>query len=46
MLFKCLQVVKEVQHMSENGWFVSHLVDLLYHSGRLDVLDNADVDDL
>lgn len=43
MLF---QVIKEIQHMSENGWFVSHLTDILYHSGRLDFLDTSEVNDL
>lgn len=32
--------------MSENGWFASHLTDLLYHSGRLDFLDTSEADDL
>lgn len=34
-----LQVIKEIQFMSENGWFVAHITDLLYHSGRLHSLD-------
>jgi nuclear pore complex protein Nup85 len=38
MEFDILQVIKEIQHMTENGWFVSHLTDLLYHSGRLNDL--------
>lgn len=33
MEFDILQVIKEIQHMSENGWFVTHLMDLLYHNG-------------
>lgn len=40
-----LQVVKEIQDMTENGWFVTHLTDLLYHLGHLQILDkleNAD----
>lgn len=28
--------------MSENGWFVAHLTDLLYHCGRLDILNEKD----
>lgn len=28
--------------MSENGWFVAHLTDLLYHCGKLDALDNQE----
>ncbi|KAF5289717.1 hypothetical protein FQA39_LY03634 [Lamprigera yunnana] len=39
-----IQVIKEIQQMSENGWFVSHLTDLLYHSGRLEVLDNSELE--
>lgn len=34
-----LQVVKEIQCMAENGWFVTHLTDLLYHSGCMSVLE-------
>ncbi|XP_022910354.1 nuclear pore complex protein Nup85 [Onthophagus taurus] len=37
-----LQVMKEVQHMNENGWFVTHLTDLFYHSGCLDILDKGE----
>ncbi|RZC34971.1 nuclear pore complex protein Nup85 [Asbolus verrucosus] len=39
MEFDVLQVIKEVQHMTENGWFVCHLTDLLYHAGRLSDLN-------
>ncbi|XP_044253576.1 nuclear pore complex protein Nup85 [Tribolium madens] len=35
MEFDILQVIKEIQNMTDSGWFVSHLTDLLYHSGRL-----------
>ncbi|XP_025837067.1 nuclear pore complex protein Nup85-like [Agrilus planipennis] len=38
------QVIKEIQHMSENGWFVSHLTDLLFHAGVLDTLDGTNED--
>lgn len=31
--------------MTENGWFVSHLTDLLYHSGKLATLER-EVDNL
>ncbi|XP_019867827.2 nuclear pore complex protein Nup85 [Aethina tumida] len=33
--FDELQVIKEIQQMSENGWFVTHLTDILYHADRL-----------
>ncbi|ENN77698.1 hypothetical protein YQE_05771, partial [Dendroctonus ponderosae] len=33
------EVIKEVQEMTENGWFVSHFTDLLHHSGRLSSLE-------
>lgn len=33
MEFDLLQVIKEIQYMSENGWFVTHLTNLLYHNG-------------
>ncbi|CAH0563752.1 unnamed protein product [Brassicogethes aeneus] len=39
MEFDVLQVIKEIQHMSENGWFVTHLTDLLYHAGKLSNLE-------
>ncbi|XP_072384789.1 nuclear pore complex protein Nup85 [Diabrotica undecimpunctata] len=35
MDFDIFQVIKEIQNMYDNGWFVSHLTDLLYHCGRL-----------
>ncbi|XP_018578026.1 nuclear pore complex protein Nup85 [Anoplophora glabripennis] len=39
MEFDMFQVIKEIQYMTENGWFVSHFTDLLYHSGRLSTLE-------
>ncbi|XP_012258938.2 nuclear pore complex protein Nup85 [Athalia rosae] len=33
------QVIKEIQHMSDNGWFAAHLTNLLYNCGRLDIMD-------
>nr|AEE63636.1 unknown [Dendroctonus ponderosae] len=39
MEFDMLLVIKEVQEMTENGWFVSHFTDLLHHSGRLSSLE-------
>lgn len=42
MEFDILQVIKEIQNMTENGWFVSHLTDLLYHIGQLQILDKLE----
>lgn len=39
MEFDLFQVIKEIQYMTENGWFVTHLTDILYHSGRLLLLE-------
>lgn len=39
MEFDMFEVIKEIQQMTENGWFVSHLADILYHSGRLSSLE-------
>lgn len=39
-----LQVIKEIQHMTENGWFVTHLTDLFYHSKQLDRIANENND--
>ncbi|XP_056643715.1 nuclear pore complex protein Nup85 [Diorhabda sublineata] len=33
--FDIFQVIQEIQNMYDNGWFVSHLTDLLYHCGKL-----------
>ncbi|KAJ8985168.1 hypothetical protein NQ317_012820 [Molorchus minor] len=30
--FDLFQVVKEIQNMADNGWFVCHLTDLLFHA--------------
>ncbi|XP_060521243.1 nuclear pore complex protein Nup85 [Cylas formicarius] len=38
MEFDIFEVIKEIQYMTENGWFVSHLTDILYHSGKLTAL--------
>ncbi|KAK9888289.1 hypothetical protein WA026_000551 [Henosepilachna vigintioctopunctata] len=43
MEYDLLEVIKEIQKMSENGWFATHLANLLYHSGQLTVLEK-DVD--
>lgn len=40
--YDVLQVIKEIQIMTENGWFVAHLTDLLFHSGQLISLDKMD----
>lgn len=42
--FDVLQVIKETQHMTDNGWLACHLADLLYHSGRLEELDKGNVE--
>lgn len=34
------QVIKEIQYMSDNGWFAAHLMDLLYNCGRLNIKDS------
>ncbi|XP_066153103.1 nuclear pore complex protein Nup85 [Euwallacea fornicatus] len=39
MEFDIFEVIKQTQEMSENGWFVTHLTDILYHSGRLASLE-------
>ncbi|CAK1546899.1 unnamed protein product [Leptosia nina] len=33
------QVIHEIQQISDNGWFATHLTDMLYHSGKLQILD-------
>ncbi|XP_076651804.1 nuclear pore complex protein Nup75 [Halictus rubicundus] len=38
------QVIKEIQYMGDNGWFATHLVDLLYTCGRLKVLDKDQIE--
>ncbi|KAL3272361.1 hypothetical protein HHI36_013840 [Cryptolaemus montrouzieri] len=39
MEYDLLEVIKEIQKMSENGWFATHLTNLLYHSGQLSVVE-------
>ncbi|XP_045448581.1 nuclear pore complex protein Nup85 [Melitaea cinxia] len=34
------QVIHEIQQISDNGWFASHLTDILYHSGKLQILEH------
>ncbi|XP_053977783.1 nuclear pore complex protein Nup85 [Hylaeus volcanicus] len=38
------QVIKEIQYMGDNGWFATHLVDLLCTCGRLKILDKDQVE--
>lgn len=42
MEFDVMRVINEIQEMSENGWFVTHLTDLLYHAGQLEELDKLE----
>lgn len=37
------QVIKEIQYMSDNGWFAAHLTDLLFNCGKLKVVDKQQV---
>ncbi|XP_012284297.1 nuclear pore complex protein Nup85 [Orussus abietinus] len=37
------QVIKEIQYMNDNGWFAAHLTDLLYHCGKLNVIDKNQI---
>ncbi|XP_068969300.1 nuclear pore complex protein Nup85 isoform X2 [Bombus flavifrons] len=36
-------VIKEIQYMGDNGWFATHLVDLLYVCGKLKILDRDQI---
>ncbi|XP_014371798.2 nuclear pore complex protein Nup85 [Papilio machaon] len=38
------QMIYEIQQMSDNGWFATHLTDMLYHCGKLQVLDEHQTD--
>ncbi|PSN44565.1 Nuclear pore complex protein Nup85 [Blattella germanica] len=38
------QVVKQIEQITENGWFAAHLTDLLYHCDCLKILDNQQLD--
>ncbi|CAF4953700.1 unnamed protein product [Pieris macdunnoughi] len=33
------QVIHEIQQVSDNGWSATHLTDMLYHCGKLQILD-------
>ena len=37
------QVIKEIQYMNDNGWFAAHLTDLLFHCGRLNIVDKDQI---
>lgn len=37
------QVVHDCQNMCDNKWFVTHLTDLLYHSGQLHIVGDQQV---
>ncbi|CAG5031460.1 unnamed protein product [Parnassius apollo] len=38
------QVIHEIQQMSDNGWFATHLTDILFHCGKLQILDKHQTD--
>ncbi|CAH2038136.1 unnamed protein product, partial [Iphiclides podalirius] len=38
------QVIHEIQQMSDNGWFATHLTDILFHCGKLKILDKHQTD--
>ncbi|XP_060803024.1 nuclear pore complex protein Nup85 isoform X2 [Amyelois transitella] len=38
------QVISEIQQISDNGWFATHLTDMLYHCGKLKILDKHQTD--
>ncbi|KAJ0176932.1 hypothetical protein K1T71_006941 [Dendrolimus kikuchii] len=33
------QVIHEIQQLADNGWFATHLTDMLHHCGKLTILD-------
>ncbi|KAK2583314.1 hypothetical protein KPH14_009316 [Odynerus spinipes] len=37
------RVIKEIQYMSDNGWFAAHLIDLLYKCGKLNILNKQQI---
>ncbi|XP_044758676.1 nuclear pore complex protein Nup85 [Coccinella septempunctata] len=39
MRYDQLEVIKEIQDMCENGWFATHLINILYHSGQLSKIE-------
>lgn len=39
MQYDQLEVMKEIQGINENGWFATHLINILYHSGQLSVIE-------
>ncbi|CAB3223536.1 unnamed protein product [Arctia plantaginis] len=34
------QLIHEIQQISDNGWFATHLTDMLFHCGKLKILDD------
>lgn len=36
-------VVRDIQLLTDNGWFSAHMTDLLYHCGRLNIVDKDQV---
>ncbi|XP_053607807.1 nuclear pore complex protein Nup85 isoform X2 [Plodia interpunctella] len=38
------QVISEIQQISDNGWFATHLTDMLFHCGKLKILDKHQTD--
>ncbi|XP_063618818.1 nuclear pore complex protein Nup85 [Cydia splendana] len=38
------QVIHEIQQISDNGWFATHLTDILVHCGKLKILDKHQTD--
>lgn len=36
------QVLRDIQHMYDQQWFATHLTDLLWHSGKLNILNDED----
>lgn len=38
------EVLRDIQNINDNQWFVSHLADLLYHSGQLQILNDSNDD--
>ncbi|XP_028163946.1 nuclear pore complex protein Nup85-like, partial [Ostrinia furnacalis] len=38
------QVIHEIQQISDNGWFATHLTDILFHCGKLEIMDKHQTD--
>ncbi|XP_075973152.1 nuclear pore complex protein Nup75 [Anticarsia gemmatalis] len=37
------QLIHEVQQVSDNSWFATHLTDMLFHCGKLKILDKQHI---